>query len=185
RGWAMPPGGGPGDCEPGDVLILNAEDDLARTIKPRLLAMDADLSKIHALTELPDGDQGRPPVLPDDLDRIEQTVIDLKVVFVVIDPLMAFLAGKVDAHKDSDVRRVLPRVKMLAERTQAAVLVVRHLNKLGSVSEPLYRGGGSIGIIGAARSALLVAKHPQDPGRRVLARTKGNLSAQPQALSYS
>jgi hypothetical protein len=41
---------------------------------------------------------------------------------------------------------------------------------------PLYRGGGSIGIIGAARSGLLVARDPDNPDRRVLARQKCNLA---------
>jgi hypothetical protein len=73
----------------------------------------------------------------------------------------------------------------MAERTRAAVLVVRHLNKMVSVDEPLYRGGGSIGIIGAARSALLIGKHPEDPNGRVLCRTKGNLSPEPRALAFT
>jgi hypothetical protein len=53
------------------------------------------------------------------------------------------------------------------------------------VENPVYRGGGSIGIIGAARSALLVGKHPEDETRRVLCRTKGNLAAEPASLAYS
>src|SRR6185437_10224291 len=98
----------------------------------------------------PDGASRRPPVLPDDLDLIEAMVTRYKISLVIIDPLMAFISGKADTHKDSDIRRILYRVKLLAERTQAAVLVVRHLNKMLSIGEPMYRGGGSIGIIGAA-----------------------------------
>src|SRR5262249_19889290 len=62
---------------------------------------------------------------------------------------------------------------------------IRHLNK-GSASNPLYRGGGSIGIIGAARSGLLVAEDPDDDEkkRRILARNKGNLAAPVPALAY-
>ena len=44
----------------------------------------------------------------------------------------------------------------MAERMDVAVLVVRYFNK-NVESKALYRGGGSIGIIGAARSALAVA----------------------------
>jgi DNA polymerase-1 len=185
RGWKPPPGGGPGDRAPGNVLIMNAEDDLARTIKPRLLAMGADMTRVFALPDLPDGEHRRPPVLPDDLVLIERLVMQFKVELLIIDPLMAFISDKVDSHKDSDIRRTLHRVKLLAERTQAAVLVIRHLNKLVSVSEPLYRGGGSIGIIGAARSALLVGKHPDEPRIRVLCRAKSNLSVEPPSLAYT
>jgi len=66
------------------------------------------------------------------------------------------------------VRRALAPLAKLAEETGVAVVVVRHLTQ-SSGGNPLYRGQGSIGIIGAARSALLVAKHPEDEGLRVLA----------------
>jgi hypothetical protein len=49
---------------------------------------------------------------------------------------------------------------------------------------PLYRGGGSIGIVGTARSGLLAAPDPDDDGRRILAVTKSNLAAMPKALAY-
>jgi DNA polymerase-1 len=185
RGLSVPPDEGIRVSEPIGVLLLNAEVDLARTIRPRLDACGADLARIHALPDLPDGTTLRPPVLPDDLDTIERLITQLGVKLVTFDPLMAFLSGKVDSHKDSDVRRILYRLKLMAERTQAAVVVVRHLNKLVNVRDPLYRGGGSIGIIGAARSALMVGNHPEDPeNKRVLCRSKGNLSAEPPALAY-
>jgi RecA-family ATPase len=99
---------------------------------------------------------------------------------VVIDPLVAFLPKNVDANKDQDVRRALAPLAVLAERTGAAVVVVRHLNK-GTGGKALYRGGGSIGIIGAARSALLVAKDPQDDNQRVLAAQKATSQKQRRA----
>ena len=71
----------------------------------------------------------------------------------------------------------------MAERTGAAVLLVRHLNKAQG-GNALYRGGGSIGIIGAARSGLLVGVHPEDEQMRVLAGQKSNLSPMPDSLAY-
>ena len=41
------PDGAP--CEPGDVIILSAEDDAEDTIRPRLDAAGADVSRIHLL----------------------------------------------------------------------------------------------------------------------------------------
>jgi hypothetical protein len=43
----------------------------------------------------------------------------------------------------------------------------------------------SIGIIGAARSGLIVGRHPDHPDLRVLASTKSNLGPPPQSLIYS
>jgi hypothetical protein len=49
----------------------------------------------------------------------------------------------------------------------------------------LYRGGGSIGIIGAARSGLLVARAPEYPEHeRILASSKSNLGPPLPALRY-
>ncbi len=61
---------------------------------------------------------------------------------------------------------------------------MRHLNKLNG-GPALYRGGGSIGIIGAVRSALLVGRNPADPHQCVLAPSKCNLAAAPRSLLYS
>lgn len=71
----------------------------------------------------------------------------------------------------------------MADRTGAAVVVVRHLSKSGDAAA-IYRGQGSIGIIGAARLGLLVAPNPDVEGGRVLAVTKSNLAPIPRALSY-
>jgi hypothetical protein len=96
---------------------------------------------------------------------------------------MAFFGAEINAHRDQDVRRALHALKALAERTGAAVLVIRHLNKAGGTN-PLYRGGGSIGILGAARAGLLVAPDPEDDTRRILAASKANLAPLPASLAY-
>jgi hypothetical protein len=60
------------------------------------------------------------------------------------------------------------------------VVVIRHLNKTTG-GPALYRGGGSIGIIGAARIALLVGRDPADEARNVLAAIKTNIGPKPSA----
>jgi hypothetical protein len=167
-----------------DVLLLSAEDEIGDTIRPRLEAAGADITRAWVLPDVrEEGEPPRPPELPRDLDRLEAMVKDRAAALVVIDPLMAFLAGQVDAHRDQDVRRVLASMAAMAARTRAAVVIVRHMNK--SVGgNPLYRGGGSIGIVGAARAGLLAAPDPDDDGRRILAMTKSNLATTPDALAY-
>jgi hypothetical protein len=181
RDGAMPDGS---EGAIGAVVVLSAEDDVEDTFQPRLVAAGANLDRVHALTEMHGPSGPRLPELPRDLDAIEGAVRDAAAVLVIIDPLVAYLGASVDSHRDQDVRRVLAALKALAERTGAAVVGVRHLNKAVATSNPLYRGGGSIGIIGAARSGLLVAKDPDDPERRVLAVTKSNLSTCPAALAF-
>jgi len=181
------PDGAPGP-EPAGVLLLSAEDGLADTIVPRLTAAGADLARVHALTEvalvgLDGARQMVPPSLPRDIPVIEQQVRKYNVRLVVIDVLMAYLAGAVDSHRDQDVRAVLHRLAAMAEATGCTVVLIRHMNKAGG-SNALYRGGGSIGIIGAARAAFLVARDPDDTDRRIFAVTKMDIGVEPPALAY-
>jgi hypothetical protein len=158
------------------VVLMTAEDGLADTVRPRLDAAGADVSRIVALTFVVDQKGERMPSLSD-ITEIETAINRVDAKLVVIDPLMAYLSDKTDSYRDHDIRRVLAPLAALAERTGVAIVVVRHLNKhLGS--QAIYRGGGSIGIIGAARSGLLVAKDPDDPSgeTRILASVKCNLT---------
>ena len=72
-------------------------------------------------------------------------------------------------------------MESMAEETGTAILIVAHLNKKED-SSTLYRVGGSIGFIGAARSVLAVTKLPDET--RVLYSLKSNLSARPASMAY-
>lgn len=183
---ATMPDGSPGPNEPSGVLLLSAEDDPADTIRPRLDAAGANVGHMLVLRAVADAEGSeRPPTIAD-LDDIRRAIEHVGAALVVVDPLMAYLPGSTDSYRDQDVRTLLAPLAALASRTGAAIVIVRHLNKAGG-GNPLYRGGGSIGIVGAARSGLLVARDPDDETgrRRVLASTKCNLAVQPQALAYT
>ena len=49
----------------------------------------------------------------------------------------------------------------------------------------MYRGGGSIAIVAAARAAFAIAPHPDEPGVKVFAPVKHNLGPRPHSLTYS
>ena len=88
---------------------MNAEDGLADTIKPRLDAAGGDPSRVLSLATIPAGDEGdeRHLTIPEDIPIIEDGIKQVQAKLVIIDPLMAFLSGRSDAHKDQDVRRAL------------------------------------------------------------------------------
>ena len=175
------PDGTPGGA-PAAVVVLSAEDGMADTIRPRLEAAGADLSRVITfVVRAPDGEHE--PSIPGDLDALEAVVTAEGAKLVIVDPLMAYLGGSVNSWRDQDVRRALAPLSAVAERTGAAVLVIRHLNKSRGGS-PLYRGGGSIGITGAARTVLLAAPDPDDEERRILAVSKCNLAPLAPALAY-
>lgn len=179
------PDGSP--CPLGDVLLLTAEDGIGDTVRPRLDAAGGDPRRVHVLDQVTGGaDDGgepihRPPTLADVL-QLEAAIRHYGAVLCIVDVLMAYLPGGTDSHRDQDVRAVLSRIKDVADRTGCAFLFVRHLNKSGGAA--IYRGGGSIGISGAARVAWMVGRDPEDEQLLVLAQTKNNLAPMPPALSY-
>lgn len=180
------PDGAP--CPEGNVLLLSAEDGAADTITPRLIAAGANRDRIRGLLRVSIKDKdGVPheelPSLPRDIGVLTSMASASDVKLIIIDVLMAFLSDKVDSHRDQDVRGVLAQLADLAESTGATILLIRHLNKTTG-GNPLYRGGGSIGIVGAARAAFLVARDPDDSDRLILAATKSNLAAMPPALAF-
>lgn len=181
RGEALP-GGQP--APPRRVLLLSAEDDLVDTIRPRIDAAGGDPRRILALRAYPNGTAaGRPFVIPGDVPLFEGLVQHLEPALLIIDPLVAYLDRAHNANSDQAVRRALAALTALGASTGVAIVAVRHLNKTANAN-PLYRGGGSIGIIGAARCGLLLARDPDDPHRRLLAATKSNLGAPPSTLAF-
>ncbi|MEX0653794.1 MAG: AAA family ATPase, partial [Phycisphaeraceae bacterium] len=119
--------------------------------------------------------------LPEHLDRLAEDVLRNRAAMVVFDPAPAYFSGNLNS--DQSVRRVLTPLAAMADRTAAAIVLIRHLTKSGA-NKALYRGAGSIGLVGAARSCLLLARHPAEPDRRVVAPVKMNLIRPPQATTF-
>lgn len=171
----------------GAALIATAEDSLSATVRPRLEAAQANLDEVAFVQMWADGypDGLR---IPDDAAELERLVSDCGARLLVIDPLMAHLPGEINSWRDQSVRQALAPLHALAERQRCAVLPIVHLNKSAS-TDWLRRVGGSIGISGAARSVLLLARDPDDPdgekGRqRVLAHAKCNVGPEMPSLLY-
>jgi hypothetical protein len=162
-----------GEAKAGGVVLLQAEDSLASTVRPALARAGTDYNRVRVYDRSHFLEQ--PLTLPDDLPLIEEAASEIEARLVVIDPFAAFLSG--NPNSEQSVRRALGPLAAFAERAGLAVVIARHLAKRGSTS-PLYRGVGSIGIIALARSALWVCNDPEsdDPYQHILVQTKSNLS---------
>ncbi|MEO8287118.1 MAG: AAA family ATPase [Chloroflexota bacterium] len=183
-GRAMPDGQLSVLGAPAGVVLLCAEDDLADTIRPRLDAAGANVARVVAVTHVVEASTERFPTILD-IPELESAITMIGASLLIIDPIMSYLPSDVNSNRDQDVRRAMMPLIELAQRTGVAVLVVRHLNKQAN-SNPLYRGGGSIGMIGAARSGLLIAADPDDTtqSKRILVRMKSNSAATVESLVY-
>jgi putative DNA primase/helicase len=142
RGKAWPCGEGQSPL--GSVIILSAEDDAADTIVPRLIAADADCSKVHILEAVcQEDDKGhRSFNLQLDLFELEKQIAELgDTLLVIIDPITSYL-GKVDSHKNAELRSVLEPLSKMAARLHITVIANTHLSKAtggGECQQSRYR----------------------------------------------
>jgi RecA-family ATPase len=172
------------------VMILSGEDSAKSTIKLRLRAAGADMSKIRNLPvrfNKPD-EEGEISegvlTIPDDLPMIEEQIVRDGTKVLVVDPVEEFFPERSNSHNNASTRRVLGALSAMAERTGCAIISIRHFNKMGAVDKALYRGGGSIAFAAAARISMAIGRDPtehgmrdDDPQRRhVLAIVKCNLA---------
>lgn len=134
---------------PSNVIFQTAEDGLGDTVKPRLVQAGADCSRVLVIDE-----SEQELTLSD--ERIEQAITLTDAKLFVLDPLQAYVGANVDMHRANEIRPVLKKLSMVAEKTGCAVVIVGHLNK--GMNKSQYRGLGSIDIQAAARSVLTVGR---------------------------
>jgi len=186
RGFDWPDGSdGP---EPGNVLIMSAEDDPETVIRPRLDAAEADTSRVTLLTSVRrqrGGEQVNGFVnLARDLDVLSEAVRQVGgVQLAIIDPLSAYLGG-IDTHRNAEVRGVLAPIQAFAEAHDCCVLAVTHLNKSRGTSA-LHRITGSLAFTAAARVVALVMREGEDGERRLLLCEKNNLAPRPDGFAFA
>lgn len=174
--------------EPGNTIILSAEDDPADTIRPRLDALGADVTRIDALiAKRTTDDQGATKdagVTLADIPILRQAV-DLtgNVSLIIIDPLSQYLGSGVDLHRSNEIRPLLTALADLAAEYNLAVIVVHHNNKNVN-TKGAYRAAGSYDITAAVRSVIVVGEDPQDDKKRVIAHLKSNLAAKGASLGF-
>jgi putative DNA primase/helicase len=179
---------GEGRAPLGSVIILQAEDGVADTVIPRLMAAGADLTRVHIIKATRIEGVSQTFDLHSDLDLLKRKIVEIgDVILVCIDPVSSYMGGKVDSHKNSEVRSTLEPIGRLGEECRVAILSVTHFNKAaagGGGQKVLYRVVGSIAFIGAPRAAFVVTEDPEDNDRCLLLQIKNNIAPRQQGLAY-
>ena len=162
--------------EPVNVIYQTAEDGLGDTIKPRLLAAGADCSKVLVID-----DSEQPLTMLD--ERLEQAIRQTNARLVVLDPIQSFLGAEVDMHRANEIRPLMKRVSVLAEKYHCAIVLIGHMNK-NSTGKSSYRGLGSIDFQAAARSVLIVGRVKNEPETRVVCHVKSSLAPEGKSIAF-
>lgn len=183
-GW---PDGAP--CPKGSVLLVCCEDDPADTIRPRLDAAGADVSKVKILEGVDslDPQTGKSREVPFTLQDVEamesalQEMDDCKLV--IIDPIGSYLGGGTDAHRDNEVRGILAPIAKLAEKYGVAVIIVIHTRK----STAQYADDmalGSRAFTGIVRTSWHLMADRENKELRLFLPGKNNLSKAASGLAF-
>lgn len=162
----------------GRVLIFATEDDPERTIVPRLNSFGADMSMIDIVDHSIAFDRAG-------LAALEEEIIDTGAVLVILDPLLSFVQRGMKASRDLDERFIMDELKAIANRTNCALVGIRHLRKAsGQDTNLLYQGFGAIDILAAARSVLTIKQHPEKHWLKIVSHIKCNIAEKGPAFGY-
>ena len=170
----------------GNVVVWTGEDDVCDTLTPRLMAMGADLEKVHFIQGMKTGREERPfepssdmPFLKDAIEKIG----DVKVL--IIDPIVSVVKG--DSHKNAEVRKDLTPLVQMAEKMGFAIIGITHFSKGTSGREPIERITGSLAFGAVARVVLVASKTKNEDGDdiRIFLRAKSNIGIDEGGFEYS
>lgn len=161
--------------ERGNVVVLSAEDNEEDTLAPRLIAAKADMDNVYFLkgTKKTDSDNIEyydEISLDRDILRLEAVLKTLEgVSCVIIDPISAYL-GDINEYKNSEVRALLSKLTIIAEKYNCALILNTHLSKPNNASKAsaANRVTGSIAYVNASRAAYLIIRDPNNPNDRCL-----------------
>lgn len=154
-----------GEARRGHVVLINAEDDAARILRPRLEAAGADLQRIH----IPAQQSRLTRRLT--LDALRQELRNIPHLrLVILDPVTAVLP--VNRNNADQVREVLTELAAIASSYRTAIIAVVHLNK-SKAGGAKNRISGSFEWLAACRAAFLVTSDPME--RRLFLPLANNL----------
>lgn len=161
--------------QPGRVLLLSAEDDADKVIKPNLRLAGADDHKVF----VPD----RSSFILDEvgLRDMEEFMSTCQATVVFIDPIVAYSGGKMDMFRSNEVRAVMGPISDIARRTDTSVIIVGHTrkNKEGSMQD---LASGSADFINSVRSSLYVC---EDKYGKAMWQAKSNYGPKGPGISFS
>lgn len=154
----------------GRVLILNIEDDPAKTMRPRLEKAGAnfDDDSIHFQSKFK-------PLTKEGLQTLESKIHDFKPDVVIIDPLLTYMGSNTDPNRFNEVTEFLSHLDAIAREHNICFICIRHMAKSGG-EHSLNKGLGSIGFVARARSVLHIGTSKDDPNIKGMAHVKSNWS---------
>lgn len=163
------------EIDPVNIIYQTAEDGLNDTVKPRLVAANADCTKIKVIDET-----DKSLTMID--ERIEKAIQETNARLLILDPIQAYLGAEVNMNCANEIRDVTKQLGHLADRYNCAIILVGHMNKGGGKAS--YRGLGSIDFQAVARSVLIVGRLKDNSTMRIIAQGKSSLAPEGDSIAF-
>ena len=164
---------------PADVIMMFNEDPAANVVVPRLVAAEADLSRIHILQHVRTaGDREREFAMGADMGLLRRYVAEHPSVrLIAIDPFSAYFGAEKKLNDDQAVRNVTAPLIQLAEETEVAILDNSHLNKTIGLNA-IQKVIGAMAVVAIHRMAWMFAPsdNEQDRAERMILPLKRNIA---------
>lgn len=170
----------------GNVVVWTGEDDISDTLTPRLMAMGANLDRVHFVQGVLSEDGEQPFNPSTDMPSLQQAIAKIgDVRLLIIDPIVSVVRG--DSHKNAEVRKDLTPLIHMAESMGFAIIGITHFSKGTSGREPIERITGSLAFGAVARVVLVASKSKGEDGDdiRIFLRAKSNIGADNGGFEYS
>ena len=177
KGEPMPFTDGAG-AEPINVIYQSTEDDADDTIVPRFIQAGGDTDRLLFINE-------KDQYLSFSDERLLAAIRQTKAKLIILDPLSAYIGESTSINSANEVRMQFRPLIDIAKEQGCAIVIVHHMNKAVG-QKAINRSVGSVDIVGAARSVLLVGRTDKDrPDERILAQVKSNLAPTGNAILFS
>jgi hypothetical protein len=145
------------------VMWCEAEDPIDSVVIPRLIAAEADLSRVNFVTK-------QQFASLDLRAYIEKHNIRL----IILSPLVTYLKGLEDYNAGLSVRKALEKLQDGVTGTDCAIIGIGHTNKKADLTA-VERLLGSVEFANFVRSVLLLRKEPEEEGVVRVMHGKSNL----------
>lgn len=156
----------PFNSKPENAIYITAEDGLGDTIKKRLRACGADMTKVYSIRD-PKAE------MTFDNPKLEEIIKEIMPALLVMDPMQAYIGENVEMNAANKTRPMLTRLVSLAEKYNVAIVLVCHFNKNGK-GESITRILGSMDIVGVGRSFIAIGNVPNEDRQKFLSHEKSS-----------
>lgn len=163
---------------PVTVIYQTTEDDADDTVVPRFRKAGGDRQRLIFIRE-------NKKTLTFSDSRIGQAIRQTQAKLFILDPMSAYIGNVVSMNSANDIRAQFNPLIQTARDTGCAIVIVAHMNKKSDM-KALYRTVGSIDVVGAVRSALMLSSPDGDRSpKRILTQTKNNLAEKGMAITFN